>query len=74
MHVVRQNPRMVRHGSGCVLGLFARSLPRVRELDLDPVSVSRSRDSNSLRALRVVGAGALAMVNAVETVFARLTE
>jgi hypothetical protein len=59
MHVVRQDPRMVRSGPDCILGYSARALPRMWELDLDTVSVGRSCDRNTVRGLRAVCCWAL---------------
>jgi hypothetical protein len=60
MHVVRQDPRMVRFDSDRILGHSARALPRMREFDLDTVSVDRSCDGNIVRSLRAVCCWALA--------------
>jgi hypothetical protein len=60
MHVVRQDPRMVRSDPDCILGHSAGALPRMWELDLDTVSVSRSCDGNTVRGLRAVCCWALA--------------
>lgn len=54
MHVVRQDPRMVRSGPDCILGYSAGALPRMWELDLDTVSIGRSCDGNTVRGLRAV--------------------
>jgi hypothetical protein len=60
MHVVRQDPRMVRSDSDCILGHSAGALPRMWELDLDTVSVGRSCDGNTVRGPRAVCCWALA--------------
>ena len=68
MHVVRQDPRMVRSDPDCILGHSAGALPRMWQLDLDTVSVSGSCDGNTVRGIRVVCCWALAnnMDSAVE--------
>ena len=60
MHVVRQDPRMVRSDSDCILGRSAGALPRMWELDLDTVSVGRSCDGNTVCGPRAVCCWALA--------------
>ena len=60
MHVVRQDPRMVRSDPDCILGHSAGALPRMWQLDLDTVSVGRSCDGNTVRGIRVVCCWALA--------------
>jgi hypothetical protein len=62
MHVVRQDPRMVRSDSDCILAHSPGALPRMWELDLDTVSVGRSCDGNTVRGPRAVCCWALAMV------------
>jgi hypothetical protein len=63
VHVVWQDPRLVRHGSCHVLVPSARVLSQVRKCDLDPVSTGGRCNGNPLRACRVVGG--LAGVNDV---------
>ncbi len=60
MHVVRQDPRMVRSDPDCILDHSAGALPRMWELDLDTVSIGRSCDGNTVRGLRAVCCWALA--------------